>query len=199
MPLKLTEAQVQDFRLYRESIELWVRDFQRTLEYVEPLDAHDAVFSHRLYELLLRGATEFESIAKAYMSHAGNPPPGNANIGHYHAALALLDVSSIEVGVLFWRPATRFIRPFAAWADGLAPLPWYSDYNSVKHSRLTEFHRASLVNALTAGAAAFATLNHCFPMGLWPTSGGGSSSASPLYEHRFGQFPFTLRTPPRTV
>jgi hypothetical protein len=46
-----------------------------------------------------------------------------------------------------------WFRPFQAWANGTGQLPWYADYNAIKHDREAEFRRAtlkSLVNAMGA-------------------------------------------------
>ena len=51
-------------------------------------------------------------------------------------------------------PALPALQPFAAWATGTsAPLPWYADYNKVKHDRLLKFRRATLENMIDAMAA----------------------------------------------
>jgi hypothetical protein len=47
--------------------------------------------------------------------------------------------------------------PFDKWKNG-TELPWYSDYNSVKHNRSGQFCKASLGNVITAVASAFVTL-----------------------------------------
>jgi hypothetical protein len=47
------------------------------------------------------------------------------------------------------------VAPFKGWATA-APtqsLPWYNDYNAVKHDRETAFDRATLANAISAVAA----------------------------------------------
>lgn len=47
---------VAEFRGVQESLRVWWRDFDRAIEYVEPVDAHGSVYSHRFFELLLRAA-----------------------------------------------------------------------------------------------------------------------------------------------
>jgi len=77
MPLSQTEEAVAEFRTVQPSLRLWFRDLERLIAYVEPVDgAHEAVYSHRIFELLLRAATESESVAKAYAHHAGITLPG---------------------------------------------------------------------------------------------------------------------------
>lgn len=49
---------------YGYAFRLLAADFLRVCEFVEPIDANLYVYSHRLYELLLRVCTEFESICK---------------------------------------------------------------------------------------------------------------------------------------
>jgi hypothetical protein len=195
MALKPTDDIVIDFKLFKQSIELWMDDLREILAYIHPNDAHDKVYSHRLYELFLRAATEFESIAKAYLFHSsGKSTQHQSTIKDFKEALQKLGFIDLEVGFSLWQPTKKYIRPFQAWSSNGNTLPWYSDYNAVKHSRLEEFSRASLINTLTAGAAAFATLNHCFGVDLWPSTGSSSSGSSTLHESKFGTFPFTLRS-----
>ena len=49
---------------YLAAFELLQADFRRLGEYVELNDANLSTFSHRLYELLVRTCTEFESLCK---------------------------------------------------------------------------------------------------------------------------------------
>ncbi len=177
------------------ALDLWLNDFRRCLEFVEPVDAHDAVYSHRMYELLLRGATEFESVAKSIIVLGGNSLTTNANIYEYRDKLKHLKPDDVEVGALFWQPTVRYFAPFRGWMTSTPPLAWYGDYNSVKHSRRSAFSKASLSNAVQAGCGVFALLALGFGMGLLGQTGMSSDGFSKLAEHCFGDLPLTLRVP----
>ena len=62
---------------------LIIRDLYEIFNYVEPNDTNLSVFSHRIYELLLRTATEFESNCKGVLDANGYVPTGNLNITDY--------------------------------------------------------------------------------------------------------------------
>ena len=134
---------------------LLVQDYQQALEFIEPNDANGGVFSHRLYALLLRTCTEFENAAKALAARYDIPLPARPNITHFHPACFRQDLSGPAVGLLFWQPSPRYIRPFDGWATPESPLAWYRDYNLVKHSREQSFPCASLANVTSALAGLF--------------------------------------------
>jgi len=55
----------------------------------------------------------------------------------------------------------NIIKPFETWGSTTAPtrdLPWYAAYNSVKHDREGQFHRATLETVFHAVAACFIML-----------------------------------------
>lgn len=57
--------------------------FFRDCEFNEPTDAHLQVYSHRLYEILLRACTEFESLCREILMTHGLRKKGNLNIFGY--------------------------------------------------------------------------------------------------------------------
>ncbi len=52
-------------------------DLRRLFEYVEPDDRNLSTFSTRIYEILLRAATEFEANCKAILSANNYSGPGH--------------------------------------------------------------------------------------------------------------------------
>jgi hypothetical protein len=188
---------VEDFRGVQAALRLWWRDLDRLIEYVEPVTDHQGVYSHRLFELLVRAATEFESLAKTYATHSGASLPTRPTIVDYHALLAPLSLADVEVGVQQWRPKALYVKPFGSWASGRSSPEWYAAYNSVKHSRRAQFGEASLVNAVTAAAGVFATLLMAYDMPLWPAKPQHASGSPPpkTVDLAFEESPFTLRVP----
>jgi hypothetical protein len=51
---------------YEAAFILLVGDFLRVCEFIELTDTHLDFYSHRLYEILLRACTEFESLCREY-------------------------------------------------------------------------------------------------------------------------------------
>ena len=156
---------------------LIIRDLYELFNYVEPSDENINVYSHRLYELLLRTATEIESNFKGILSSNGYPIASNMNIKNDYYKV---DKASIlhDYKVIFnrWKTYHEF-RPFEAWNNGTyVTLPWYQAYNEVKHNRYNEFSKANLGNVINAIAGLLCVLhaqlgnemgNACFE-GLYP-------------------------------
>jgi hypothetical protein len=127
------------------------------LEYVEPVDANLCTYSHRLYELLLRTSTEWESVCKdALVSIGYTVAPRDMNVNDYTQLESILLLETVEIGLDFWRPARVLVQPYQGWTTAQPPLSWYKSYNSVKHNRNSEFPRATLDNVRQAMAALFA-------------------------------------------
>ena len=52
-----------------------MRDLNEIFDFVEPSNDNTSVYSHRIYELLLRAATEFESNCKGILKANGYTGP----------------------------------------------------------------------------------------------------------------------------
>lgn len=126
--------------------QLIIDDFERLFEFVEPHTSNENVFSHRIYELLLRTCTEVESCCKGILlanGYAAN------NMDDYKKIEQSSLLSGYEVYYSNWLPDKYITRPFAAWATR-GSLPWYKAYNDVKHNRWQKFLSANLKNLLDA-------------------------------------------------
>src|SRR5687768_848045 len=120
---------------YSASFEILAADFRRLLEYVEPTDANLSTYSHRLFELLVRICTDFESACKERLVHDGYAKkPSDLNVFDYRTLESSLLLERDEVGVSLWRPDSIYLRPFEGWSSNDPPLRWYSAYNKVKHN-----------------------------------------------------------------
>ena len=121
---------------YVSSIEILFDDFHRLTEFVEPVDTNLETHSHRLYELLLRACTDFESACKERLVADGfTKNPIRMDINDYKTLEQTLELENIEVGILIWRPDVPYIRPFANWSTEAPPLCWYHDYNHQAQSK----------------------------------------------------------------
>lgn len=158
---------------YVSSFSLLVEDLQRLTQYVQPADANEAVYSHRIYELLLRACTEWESLCREVLQ-VWEPPPARVrmNVNYYRKALEpKLTLAGVRVGLRFWSPSTRYVSPFDGWAQREPPLQWYAAYNAVKHNRNSEFAQATLNTLCLAMAGLYATMDSCHWVGRKETVG----------------------------
>lgn len=139
---------------------LIIRDLYELFNYVEPCDANSSVYSHRLYELLLRACTEFETNCKGILESNGyvKSGGGDLNVKDYFKIENAARLSGYSVTFNRW-PNHQF-KPFATWNVAVyAPLPWYQGYNSVKHNRYDNFPDANLGNVMNAIAGLLCILH----------------------------------------
>jgi hypothetical protein len=129
-------------------------DFRTLFDFIEPHDENLKTYSTRLYEIFLRASTEFESNCKAVLSANNYKREGNWNMDDYRKLDSATRLSSYRLKLTLWSPTPKILQPMQPWASGNA-LPWYQDYNTVKHNRSSEFYRANLSNTLEAVAALF--------------------------------------------
>ena len=149
-----TEAQ-----MHKHAIILCINDLRLAFEYVEPHDDNVDVFSHRFYELLLRGCTEFESLCKTLLKKSGISFSDDGNIKDYFHLTELINQLRLSgMIVKRWNPYPRAWFPFADWNDQNTGPSWYRAYNRVKHSRREEFPKANLQNTILAISACVALL-----------------------------------------
>jgi hypothetical protein len=149
-----------DTQPHHHAFQLLLRDLHRLLEFVEPVDANEKTYSHRIFELLLRTCTEYESLCKHLLQVAGYESP-ERNFEHWNGrdfqALAVnRPLTKHQVRVRFWRPIKN-VEPFQAWKNDEA-LPWYQNYNKVKHNRHEDFKKATLETLVDALAGLFEML-----------------------------------------
>lgn len=152
----------QEKQSYLTTAHLIVRDLYELFNYVQPHDNNLNVFSHRIYELLLRTATEFEANCKAILLANGYAGHGNLTINDYFKIAAATKLSDYIVTFGRWE-STHFFKPFVTWnGTTYSPLSWYQDYNSVKHNRYINFSQANLANLMDAIAGLLCILHAQF-------------------------------------
>lgn len=131
---------------------LIIRDLYEVFNYIEPNDDNLQTYSHRIYELFLRTATEFESNCKGILKANGYAKEENRmNIKEDYFKIAqAARLSEYSVNFERWTSA-RIFQPFAAWnTTNYASLPWYQGYNKVKHDRYANFREANMSNLMNA-------------------------------------------------
>jgi hypothetical protein len=184
---------------YQASFRILVQDLERVTEFIEPTKNNGNTYSHRLYELLLRACTDFESICRDSLeSEHCAKKRDKMTIKDYETLERSLRLSEVDVALhRMWVPAPLLIQPFEAWAtDNPSPLPWYQAYNAVKHNRRNEFQQANLNNCVLAIAGFFAVLATLKV--LQPVSEDGYRLAEYM-EWTYYPYPFSLRRPVRTI
>lgn len=139
------------------SFNLLEKDLIRLFDYIEPSDQNNTVFSHRLYELFLRASTEFETNCKSILMDNNYRSSGNLNILDYYKINQSSRLSEYEVNVSIWNEANKKVKPFEQWRS-THTLPWYRDYNNVKHNRSEFFELANLENVILAVSGVFIIL-----------------------------------------
>lgn len=135
---------------------LLFQDLYDLFNYIEPDNKNLKTFSHRIYELLLRTATEVESNFKGIMIANGYKSP--ETMRDYFKVASVARLSEYKVQFTRWS-SSRLFTPFAEWNSAdYAPLQWYQSYNKVKHNRHANFEMANLENLLIAMAALLSIL-----------------------------------------
>lgn len=129
---------------------LIIHDLYELFNYIEPDNSNLGVFSHRIYELFLRSATEFEANCKGILDANGYAGSGNLNVKDYFKIA--LEAKLYDYIVIYDRWTSHYVfKPFIEWnVQTYTPLTWYQQYNEVKHNRYHNFHMANLENLMNA-------------------------------------------------
>lgn len=135
-------------------------DLKRIFNYVEPSDQNLKTFSHRIYELLLRTSTAFESLSKRILIEDGyTKKPEKMNIKDYFKLNELYGLSRYKILIDSWSSGSREFSPYANWNNTTyKSLSWYIAYNNTKHDRYQNFKEANLENLLDAIGGLFVLL-----------------------------------------
>lgn len=142
MPVEVRHSMVR-------ALDTLLADLMVALNFIEPDDANLTVYSNRLYELLLRAATEFESNCKGILIANGyRGKRRDLGIEDYRNLDSVLKLSEYEVVFSFWN-SERTLTPLSSWKTSHT-LGWYKAYNDVKHNRTENFQLANLSNVLNA-------------------------------------------------
>ncbi len=124
-------------------------DLKEVLEYVDSSDKNLRTYSHQLFLLLLKSATEFETNCKRILDSNGYTKKDNLDTKDYFKINSATMLSKYELRLKIWYPKEKTIRPLKEW-DKSHSLKWYQSYNDVKHDRSARFEEANLKNTLNA-------------------------------------------------
>lgn len=150
-----------EMRSLLTTAKLILDDLYELFNYIEPDDTNLSVFSHRIYELLLRTATEFETNCKGILKDNGYAKADNKmNMSKDYFKLAsVMRLSEYKVVFDRWSTNHQF-DPFIDWnTTSYLPLTWYQGYNNVKHNRYSNFKQASLENLMNSLAGLLCILH----------------------------------------
>lgn len=162
---------------------LIIRDLYEIFNYVEPNNTNLSTFSHHIYELLLRTATEFESNCRGILIANGYVTTTNMNIRDYFRIASVQRLSEYKVVYDRWVQHYEF-RPFETWnTANYSPLPWYQAYNSVKHNRFANFSDASLGNLMSAVSGLLCILHSQFGENMQSVCFSGISKTQSSEDH----------------
>jgi hypothetical protein len=140
------------------SFRLVCRDLLEVLEFIHSDEKHLGVYSHRIFGLLLRACTDFESICKSSAIIVGIPfKDRKAKIGDFCSLPEKLQILDIDVEVRSFLPEPYRIKPFHGWVSS-GGIDWYQSYNSAKHDRALNFDKSNLRSLISALAACFLLL-----------------------------------------
>lgn len=185
-----------EMKFHVNAAHLIIRDLYEIFNFVEPDDRNLGTFSHRLYELFFRICTEFESNCKGILFANSYPKTHALNIKDYFKLESVCKLSAYKVTFDKWNNDHVFI-PFQAWKNtsSYVALPWYQDYNNVKHNRFQEFDKAKLSNVMDALSGLICILHAQIGSGMSNVtfSGFGNMQVSQL---EVKGDTFTLMAPP---
>ncbi|WP_282148135.1 hypothetical protein [Algibacter lectus] len=142
-----------------KAFHLLLSDLIKLFDYVEPSRQNTQTYSHRIYELILRAATEFESNCRAILSANDYPEDRYLNIKDFFKINKASKLNEYKVIFNAWSPTPLVLTPFSEWnTSEYKSLSWYQNYNSIKHNRSANFHNANLENLMNSISAVFIIL-----------------------------------------
>ena len=144
-----------------------LRDLNTLYDYIEPSDDNLGVFSHRIYELLLRTAAEFEANCKGILKANGYSKPENEwCVKDYFKISRAARLNEYRLTFERWETGHVF-RPFIEWNPSRRELlKWYDAYNEVKHDRYGNFKKAKLEYLMNALAGLICIMHAQYGEGM---------------------------------
>jgi hypothetical protein len=128
---------------------------------IHPVGQNLTVYGHEIRNLLILASTEVEASWRGILVGNHASPSGRDFTTKDYVKLApALKLREYAVHCSAY-PWMDIIKPFERWGSTSTPtkdLPWYDAYNSVKHDREGQFHRATLETVFHAVAACFVML-----------------------------------------
>ncbi len=184
----------EEFESLLGAARLIVEDVIRVFDYVEPCDENFNVYSHRIYELFLRCATEFETNCKGILlANRYSKRLEDLNIVDFHKLNGAMKLTDYRITCDSWNTPRAF-NPFEDWEKGDS-LSWYQAYNQVKHNRSSCFQLANLKHLMLALCGLVVLLAAQFDEGIGKLSPTWFSYTLINKPNSFTVLPFTVCRP----
>lgn len=155
----MTETDIKNNWNYFRSL---TKQFQQTEQFVDHyIDSNGNMtngktFSNEFAKLLLLSASEFEVIAKTLCNESGKTISDKANILEISKTILTIYPNIINTEI---QTPYKVLTPLLQWAinknnsSNVIGIPWWTDYNKIKHDRLNNFPKANLNNCVNALAS----------------------------------------------
>ena len=138
--------------------DLLVAEMVNTFSYVEPIKAHENVWSHKYANVIIESSIVFESVIKEIIVRA--KLSYNQDI---HAFLKFLKDNDDEIEelqlIFINSEGWHKLIPFRRMNSGDPRPRWWDAYTNLKHGQIGSFPEGNLGNGLNA-LAAIALLHH---------------------------------------
>ena len=123
------------------------RDLEVISRFVELAADNQHVYSIELTRLLFAASSEVDAVAKLLCAQLG-PDQRCDNMDDYRLILRSA-VPELEDAWVFVPRYGMSFKPWENWSDNRNP-DWWRAYNKVKHERDSNYHQATLRNALNS-------------------------------------------------
>lgn len=135
---------------YSHAFHLIDNDLKLIFDFISPNNNSFSVYSHRIYELFLRTCIEVENNFVSFLKAHNYTRAGNWNISSdYFKTNSYLKLNEYEIKLNIWENSPLIIKPFQEWSSTtFSAIPWYQDYNKVKHDRSLEFSKSNFRNLI---------------------------------------------------
>ncbi len=142
----LHPAFAQSPERYTRSLAVLLSDFKLISDYVDFSDSNLSCYSYRIHGLIVRACIEVEANLKAILKENGYTAGKRWTMADYKKVNRSHKLSEYEAKVPYWSGTKSVWKPFSGWDAGSGSLPWYQDYNLIKHDRGSQFHLSTLEN-----------------------------------------------------
>ena len=136
------------------------RDVERLSRYIEFDKRNFDCFSIEIARVLLASGAEVDVVCKQ-LCRVLNPTSSASNINAYRDEIKTAFPTMPQFEVLISRFGLT-LTPWDEWSKPDGVPFWWTAYNKTKHQRDSEYHRASLKNALNAVAGLFVAVLHLY-------------------------------------
>jgi hypothetical protein len=141
---------------YRRENQTIVDDIESCFDIASPSTSNFDVFGTQFEKIIYFSCVGVESLFNKVLADSGIDTD-RTNTATFVKLKPLLRIDEYALSLVQY-PWLPKLEPFFGWTDASpsTSLPWFDAYNSLKHSKVTNQHRATMRNALSAAAAHYA-------------------------------------------